>query len=342
MRPVLHGILCCGVLLLGTGAAEAQEWAEKMFDKNRIEFGSVAKGADVRTRLTITNKFKEPMELLSATPKCQCITVNLQPTTLKSLETAQIEVVLNTVGFSDERNTGIVIQLGGQFPAQVTIPVHAFIRRDVVLTPGSVDFGSVGRGSAVDRKIQIAYAGRANWTIRDIQNISKHLDAKVVETQRAGGRVNYDLVVRLKPDAPMGDLRTQLTLVTDDANTPRIPVLVEGKVEAEYTVTPDLVQFGILSPGEKKTVNIVVRSNNRKPFAIEKLESEKTADAFEVRLPPDTRTQHILPLTFTAPSEAGVINEEFTLKVSGLEDPIHFKVFGKVLSTTGAARLIGR
>ena len=137
MRSALQAIIICGGLLLGATAAQAQEWAEKMFDKNRVEFGSVAKSADVRTRITLTNKFKEPMELLSATPKCQCISVNLQPTTLKSLETAEIEVVLNTVGFSDERNTSIVVQLGGQFPAQVTIPVHAFIRRDVVLTPGS-------------------------------------------------------------------------------------------------------------------------------------------------------------------------------------------------------------
>lgn len=342
MRSALHGILCCGVLLMSTSASSAQEWAEKMFDKNRIEFGSVAKGADVRTRITVTNKYKEPIELLSAVPKCACISANMKPTTLASLQSAEIEVVLNTVGFSDERNTSVTVHLGGQFATQVVIPVHAFIRRDVVLTPGSVDFGPVGRGSALDRKVQIAYAGRNNWTIKDIQNTSKHLDAKVVETGRSGGRVNYDLIVRLKPDAPMGDLRTQLTLVTDDPNTPRIPVLVEGKVEAEYTVQPDLVQFGVMNPGEKKTINIVVRANNRKPFAIEKLESEKTADAFEVRLSSDSRTVHILPLTLTAPSEAGVINEEFTLKVAGMEDPIRFKVFGKVLSTTGAARLIGR
>ena len=59
----------------------------------------------------------------------------------------------------------------------------------------------------------------------------------------------------------------------------------------------------------------------RKPFAIQKLESEKTADAFVVTLPPDQRTVHVLPLTFTAPSEAGTISEEFTLKVSGMNDP---------------------
>ena len=49
------------------------------------------------------------------------------------------------------------------------------------------------------------------------------------------------------------------------------PLLVEGKVESEFTVNPEVVSFGSLSPGEKKTINVVVRG--RKPFAIEKIES---------------------------------------------------------------------
>jgi hypothetical protein len=157
---------------------------------------------------------------------------------------------------------------------------------------------------------------------------------KFNETGRSEGRVNYDLQVSLKSGTPVGDLRDQITLVTDDASNPYIPVLVEARVEAEFTVSPQVVSFGVLEPGQKKTVNVVIRG--RKPFSIERIESEKAAGTFEVRLPKDAKVIHVLPLTMTAPDTPGTIDELFTVTIPGSEDGAAFKVFGKVVSPASA------
>src|SRR5262249_4382712 len=93
--------------------------------------------------------------------------------------------------------------------------------------------------------------------------------------------------------------------------------------------------FGNLSPGERKTVNIVVKG--KKPFAIEKIESEKSSGTFEVQLPKVTKPVHVVPLTVIAPSDPGTLTDEFTVTIAGLADPVTFKAYGKIGSTTGTA-----
>src|SRR5207302_2700062 len=115
--------------------------------------------------------------------------------------------------------------------------------------------------------------------------------------------LHYELHVTIKATAPLGELREQVSLVTDDPANPSIPVLVEARVESDYTVSPDIISFGILAPGEQKTMKIVVRG--KRAFTIEKIESEKSAGTFEVRLPKEAKTLHVLPLTLNAPKEPG-------------------------------------
>ncbi len=126
---------------------------------------------------------------------------------------------------------------------------------------------------------------------------------------------------------------SQLTIYVDDAGNPYIPVLVEGRVEPEYVVT-EVVSFGNLTPGEKKTVNVMVRGKN--PFLIEKFESEKT-NSFEVRMPLEAKKVHVVPLTLVAPTEPGTLEDEFTVTIQGSGEHVTFKARGKVVQPTSGA-----
>jgi len=333
--PCLLGAVA---LLFTSSIVQAQDtaWAEKMFEKMSHDFGVVAKGADARYRLAITNKYVQTVHISNVRTSCGCASASASVDTLQSRETGYIDISMDTRRFENEKKSTVIVTLDAPLYAEIRIPVQVFIRTDVVLIPGAAEFGAVPRGKDQDRKISVAYAGRNDWQIKNVINKNSHLEARVVETSRSNGRVNYDLHVHLKPGAPIGDLRDQIVLVTDDPSAPQIPVLVEARVEAEFTVNPDVVSFGVLNPGEKKTMNVVVRG--RKPFNIEKIESEKISGAFEVRLPQDARVIHVLPLTFTAPADGGTVNEEFTITIPGEAEPVHFRVYGKVNSATADAQ----
>lgn len=331
-----HFAVCAAALLFSAAPAFAQQnWAMTMFDKQELDFGVVAKGADVKYRLKVTNKFLPPIHIASVGTSCGCASAKAPPnTTIQSGESVYIDVQMDTIRHEHQKNSNVVVVFDSPQYIEVRIPIKAYIRTDVVLTPGGAEFGAVSRGSEHQRKIAVQYAGRNEWTIKEVVNKNPHLDVKAVQTARANGRVSYDLLVTVKSSAPAGEFRDQVTLVTDDAGNPYIPVLIDARVEAEYTVNPEVVNFNTLAPGEKKTVNVVIRG--KKPFAIEKIESEKTAGTFEVRLPQEPRVLHVLPLTVNAPTSPGMLEEMFTLTIAGIPEPVQFKAYGKIVAPTPA------
>ncbi|MSR57753.1 MAG: DUF1573 domain-containing protein [Planctomycetaceae bacterium] len=320
-------------VLLGTQPAWAQPgiWAEKMFDKLDHDFGVVARGAEAKYRLTITNRFKPEVHIAFVRTSCGCTAAKPSKDTLASLEEAYIELTMDTNKFSNQKDSSVTIVIDRPQHAEVRIPVRAFIRADVVLTPGAAEFGSVIKGADAQRKVAVAHTGRDSWTIKQVISKNPNIAASVVQTARGNGHVNYDLVVSVKGSTPLGDLREQLTLITDDQGNPNISVVVNVRVENEYSVPPSLVDFGTLAPGVKKTIQVAVAGKSKKPFAIEKVEAENSAGRFEVQLPVDSRPIHLVLLTIIAPAEAGTLADEITVTIVGHAEPVTFKTRLKVV-----------
>jgi len=329
ISPLL--MLVAFVCLGSTNSATALEanWAEKMFDTNKIEFGVIARGADAIYRVKIKNIYKETVHISDVRTTCGCSAAKPTATTLQSLETAYVEVKMDTNRFMRDKNSNVIVSFDQPGIAQVRIPIHAYIRTDVVISPGAAKFGQITKGTSAQRTLNIAYAGRSNWIIEEVRSDNAYLETHLVEKSRTANRVNYDLMVSIKADAPVGPIRDQLILVTNDANSPRVPLLVEADIESDITVTTPVVALGQLIPGQSKPFNVVLRG--KKPFTIEKIEVESGMQAFKTRLPKTTRAVHVLPITMTTPEKpVGNFTETFTLTITGRTEPITFKAYGEI------------
>ncbi len=329
-----------GALLLSTvtltSATEAQElnWAQKMFEKQSIDFGVVARGADCATQLRVRNIYQETIYIRNVSTSCGCSAAKTVVNEIPSGQDAFIDISMDTKRFMRKKDSAALITLtepSKGLVQEVRIPLSVYIRTDVVLTPGSVNFGAVDFGTPAERKIGVAYAGRADWKIMSIHSPRPYMTATAVETARDGrGTVNYEVVVTMAADAPVGVHRELLTILTDDSANPEVPLPVEARVESEYTVQP--VALGIMTTGQSRTVNLVIRG--RKPFKIDKIECTHPGESFKVVLPDAERIVHVMPLTFTAPMEAADVNEEFTVTIAGRSEPITFHATAKVVAAT--------
>ncbi len=309
-----------------SNVASAQEWAQKMFDKSKVDFGVVARGADAVQTIKVTNLYKETIHIASVTTTCGCSAAKPAANTLASREITTIAVTMDTRKFTKRKDSNVVVTIDKPYYAQVRIPVTAYIRTDVVLQPGSANFGAVAQGQESTRQVDIAYAGRSDWKLSGVKSSNKHVQASVVETSRAAGRANYMLTVKLLPTAPAGVLRTQVSVSTNDANAPNFPVLVEARVESDITVTPGKVSLGVVSAGSEVSQNVVIRG--RKPFSISSVESEKLKVAANIQ--EATRPVHVLRLNITVPETPGDFSEEVSVKIPGRPEPVRFLAYGKI------------
>ena len=313
--------------------APQSSWVYQLFDEKSHDFGDVARGADVKHQLKVTNPFEETVRVVSVGKTCGCTDAKAKFTELKTHEVGYIDVSMDTVKFLGEKKSNVLATFAfeGGTTATAQIPVRSFIRSDVVVQPGAANFGSVDIGAGSVKTLSVNYAGRGDWKIDDYKNSSPYVDVKLEEQSRTPGSVSYQLQVALKPDAPVGTVRDRIVLHTSDGKTSTVPVLVEAKVEPDIVVTPAQVQLGMLQPGQEKTVNVVIRG--KKPFLIDEVICQ-SADCFAVRLGEQARPVHVVPLTVKTPASGGSLAETFEVKVQGREEPITFEAIGTIAAST--------
>lgn len=302
---IRYAIVPLVLSLCGMQAASGQEWARKMFKVTSHDFGSVARGAKAEYLFELQNIYEEDVHISGVRSSCGCTTPSITKDTLKTWNKGGILAAFNTRSFLGQRSATITVTIDKPFFAEVQLTVEGYIRSDVVFNPGAVSLGTVDMGAGAERKVAVNYAGRADWKILDVRSANPHFEVELKETERTGGRVGYEMTVRLKPDAPAGFIQDELTIVTDDQRMRNIPLAVEGNVAAALTLSPASLFLGVLEPGQSVTKQLVVQG--KEPFTITDVKCDDPS--FEFKIPSEPKKLHLVPVVFTAGDKPGNISK---------------------------------
>ncbi len=321
---------CAAVLLplLAGSTAAGQQWATEMFDHTSYDFKTVARGAKAEHTFTMENIYEEDAQIASIASTCKCISAKYPKGTLKTWDKAQIVVEVDTRGFVGKKEATLKVKLNKPFSAEVRLHVYAYIRRDVVVHPGVVKFGTVYQGTSRLQQVKIDYAGRPDWKILRVESANPHLQAQAVETSRGDGQVTYDLLVTLRGGAAVGYLQDHVVLVTDDRNAraSRVPVAVEGVVVPAVTARPSPLSGVVVTAGESVTERLIVQG--KAPFRV--LAATCSDQRFRCTVLERTDTFYTVNVTFTAGPSPGRVSSTIRIEtdLSGtvLEVPVHIRV----------------
>lgn len=305
MRNVTAAALL-GMVLSGTPAWAAQ-WAQKMFAESEHNFGTVARAATTEYEFKLTNRYLEDVRISGVRSSCGCTSVWVKDDRrlLATHETAAIVAHVNSDKFLGSKGATITVSFDRPYAARAQLRVRAYIRDDVVLRPGSVQFGTVNAGTATERSVEVLCPGRSGLRPVEVRSTDPHLSASLASSRDARGKTAYRLNVRLDEQAPAGYIKEQLLLVLGDGQRTQIPVLVVGRVVAGVTVNPPRLLLGLVEPGQEVRKMVVVRGNT--PFRIKSVRSD--SDAFRLAVPADdsAKPAHVIPVTFIARDRPGEV-----------------------------------
>jgi len=291
---------CISVALIAFGglgsALPAAEWAEKMFPKTKHDFGTMARGSKPEIAFELKNIYKQKVHIAGVRSSCGCTVPTIINPTLDSLGKGRIVCVFDTVAHLGKKNSVVTVTFDEPYAAEVQLTIDGYVRRDVVMKPGTVNFRDVDHGRPAERTIQLDYAGRENWEIVDVRSTHEYYEVDLTETRRDESRVSYEMHVRLNESAPPGYLQDQLTLITNDAERETIPLPVEGRVREIVSVSPKSLSFGQVTSGTKIPKKIVVRS--KQPFRIVDVSCEDAC--FKFTAPMENKKTHVIPVVFVA------------------------------------------
>jgi hypothetical protein len=299
------GVVALVVALLSVQQASAQNWVAKMIGERDHDFGTVARGADTVYKFPVKNIYKQDVELVSVRSSCGCTSPSLEHKKLKTGETGYVVAKFNTRTFDGVHSATLTLTVqwndkGMTRTSETQLHVHGNIRSDVVFSPGAIKFDGVDQGQKAEQQVRVKYAGRSDWKITDVRGASDDLEVELTEVQRQGNSVTYELLVRMKDNAPAGYFNEQLVLVTNDGSNPRIPMHVEGRVVPQISVAPEALRFGDVAMGATVPMKVLVRG--KQPFKITSVESP--SGAFEFKTDENSSPRHVVEVVFAGKDNA--------------------------------------
>lgn len=325
----LQSTYCFASMVFLCGSVFADQFTDQMISTKKVDFGVIATGSEVPQFIEIKNVHNDVYTISEVKTSCACAKATIDKTLIQPGETAVISVQMNTRNFRQRKDSNVIIMFSSPRFTEVRVPVTAYIRTDVVFTPGLVQFGDVEAGEEATAVVDIAYAGRSDWDIDNIKITNKHLTARLEPVgQRGNGQVHYKLTMKLSDGATFGRIRDMITIVTNDRTNPNVPLMVDGVVTPDIMIMPPVVNVGSVSPGQMTVRKIVVRG--KKPFQIEDIDCADMADCFKADLTTDVKPLHQVPIQFSVPDRPGKFSEELVVKITGRAEPLRFNVTGVI------------
>lgn len=264
-------------LFLPLSAWGNETWGAKMFPKKRHAFGRVPLRSDAAFDFEFENIYEQEVRVVGVYSSCTCTTVSCPVKSLLSWEKGRVHAKLNTGG-QHLGDVGATLRVilettvdGKTGRDEVQLEVKGHIRPDVLITPGSVEFGTVAEGESVSRNLRLEYTGNGAWELTRILRDNPYIHARAVEARRTASEVVYDITVTLKKEAPIGYIKDVLRFVTNETaaggqHPTSLFLPVQGAVAAPLHAKPSPFLIGVLNSGENVTKSVVVR--NEMPFRI--------------------------------------------------------------------------
>ena len=287
------------------------EWATNMFQVTDHDFGTVARGSKAEFNFVLENQYEEDVHIAGVRSSCGCAVPEVSKRVLKTWEKSSILAKFDSRKFLGKKTATITVTFDKPFKAEVQLRVRGFIRDDIHLQPGSLEFGEVPMGETASKTLVVDYVGRSDWKLIDVRSPSKYLKASLKEGARTVNKITYELTVSLKPDTPPGYINEQVALITNDKKQQRVPFMVLGRIRPPVTVSPSSLTLGLLHPGDEVTKKLVVRGE--KPFRVTKIQCDDKQFTFEKS--EHLKTLHLIPVKFSA-DEKGTISREIRIATS--------------------------
>jgi len=334
MRLALLGAALFG----GAMPAQADTWAEALFDNVVRDFGAAPRGSVLTHHFRIANRTKTPVRISSIRVSCGCVSAQAIEGVIAPGKDSAILITMDTRRFQNSKTVTVYVQFDQPHFEEVRLYVQANSRDDIAVLPESLAFGKIKRGVAPVVATTLSFLSNGQVEINKLRCDSNYVTLAVKELRRGPGEVAYQLSARLRPDAPPGKWYSDVWVFTNDANFAKVCVPLTVEIEAPAArpkppikpgaPAPPTVSMGMLRPGDTIERKVILRGAS--PFRITSISGTDE----EVRVRETTghlRHVHVLTVTLR-PANSGLINRTLRIRTDqGKGNEIEFQAKAQVI-----------
>lgn len=313
------------------GGAYDGDWRTVVFPERAYDFGVVARGSRIRHAFPVVNRTNSEIRIVDWKTKCGCTDVKVGAKVIPPGAQTTIEATIDTTKFQGFKASGLRLMIDRPVWEEIDLNLTCIIRGDLTLAPGLFDFGVVRRSAKPPTAtLTLTYAGgRSDWEITGLKTQTAAVKAEAKELARtADGQIHWRITATLQPSVAPGFFKDEITVISNDPANAAFPISVAANLQSAVTVTPSIINFGTLQPGQ--TVSKVIHVRSTSSFAITKLTS--TGKEVEPKEPKEgPAADHVVNLVLHAPTALGPLNAMIDVQTD-LQDepPARIKAFANV------------
>jgi hypothetical protein len=302
--------------------------AESFFEERIKDFGNVPRGPMLTHYFRLTNNTNQTWTISGTRVSCGCTSSQALSNIIPPGQSTAILAQMDTRRFVGSKVVTIYVSFAAPQFQEVTLQVQAYGRDDFSITPDTMGFATVRKGSEPRASVQLTFLTDPNWKVMNPTCESHFVKPSVQEIRRNGSEVVYEVAATLRKDLPIGKWFTDVWVQTSSPSMPRIRIPLTVEVQPAITISPASVQFSEVATGKKAEQKIMIRGE--KPFSILAIEGTDTTLKVESKLN-EPKPIHVLVVTLES-RDTGVVNKTLKIKTDSGEPEVSISVTGRIVS----------
>jgi hypothetical protein len=286
-----------------------------MFEEKEKDFGVSPKGTTLIHYFRFTNNTNQTVTLGQPRVSCGCVTPALTRNQLAPGETAAVIAYMDTRRIQHAGVTkSVIVFVPFLTPTfeEVALKVTTVTRDDLMMSPDTLAFGTVGKGKGAKVATKVTFTSDANWEVKKASSTGAFVNPEFKLASRNGSFVTYDVTALLDKDCPAGNWTSDVYLETSNAAVAKLRIPVTVNVVASVAAQPENVSFGDVKVGTAPEKKVTIQATA--PFKI--LGVKGADDQLSVLVDKDMALPvHTLTIAASPKTEGG-----FTRKVEILTD----------------------
>ncbi|HUT24150.1 MAG TPA: DUF1573 domain-containing protein [Sumerlaeia bacterium] len=292
---------------------EVQDAPKIVFDATEKNLGAMEEGVVADFRFVVGNAGAKPLTIQRVESSCGCVQVQIEKSDLAPGEQTRIVGAFNSQNRPGKNTRAIAVHSNDPVQRKANLLLRAQVLRLVEVAPASALFREVAQRAGAGVKLRIESRLEPPLEIKKIRVLNtRAVTASVVSREtvplpenvaaRSGEAplTRIVLEVNVKKDEKLGPFSGQLVLETNSEKRPQIGIPVSGRITGDLVVEPNVLRFGVLSPGDSVTKTCTVRSLTGQAFRIENVEAGDLPIAWKLAPAGESGSQ-TLQLTLTVP-----------------------------------------
>lgn len=267
--------------------------ARLKFDHTEHDFGKIFDDARQKTEFPFVNNGPDPLIIGEVRSTCGCTVPDLEKKVYQPGETGVIRVEFDPRGKHGSDSRTITVQSNDALTPTTRITIRSYVRKLIVIEPAMLQFGQHDKGKGDEREIIVAGRTPDFEATLATTNFPDIFDVKVLDTKvRTIGTDKEELratrfLVSLRPDAPVGNHRAELTIRTNDERRPIEHTQVLASVLGDLAVVPPRLSLGRIEAGASFSREFRVQSRSGEPFKITAVEIRDSQNQMHFEFAPE-------------------------------------------------------